>query len=64
MVKTTSVDQKNSVRMATIPAWLNDQVERWLQKKPTGSATITIEIHAAQGTINGGNKIFAVKESV
>jgi len=49
-------------KLLSLPAWTSAKIVGWLQNKPTGSATIIIEIHAKQGGIGAISRSFAVKE--
>lgn len=51
-------------KLLGIPGWISAKIGLWLQNKSTGSATITIEIHAKQGGIGAISRSFTVKETM
>lgn len=59
-----SIEDKNRIKISSIPAWLEVQLAQWLEKKPTGSAVVTIELNANQGGLGNIVRQFTVKETI
>ena len=55
---------KTHTKLLSLPSWISAQIGGWLQKKSTGSATITIKIHAKQGGIGTISRSFKFKETM
>jgi len=55
---------KSADKIDKISPWMFVNMQKWLEKKPTGSATFIIEINANQGGVGKISTEFTVKESI
>jgi len=58
------INGKNAEKVDTIFPWLYVHLQKWIEMRPTGSATFTIEINANQGGIGKIGTGFTIKESI